>query len=210
MDLIGKVAVVVIILVVLFSAVFILLEHTVQSQLTAAQAEQYVLNDLRATNSNANITIISVSNSTLRKGSYNIVLSVVYNATRPCPTLFIEGYDYPATGLVPTQDIVYTEGCTINGLSSAPSYVISSPEIAIVKSYNQNLPQIVNYVDTYSYNNTNVNAAFYATLYSNYTHLAENYSNVWLVHYKAVNANYSIDVVLDSSGAIANSYTTTP
>lgn len=210
MDLLVKVAIVVIILVIICSAVFILLERTFQSQLTAAQAEQYVINDLKTTNSNANITIISVSNSTLKKGSYNIVLSVVYNATRPCPTLFIEEYDYPATGLVPSQDILYTDKCVIYGLSNASSYVISSPEIAIAKSYKQNLGQIVNYVTTYGYNNTNVNAVFYATLYSNYTRLPENYSNVWLVHYKAVNANYSIDVVLDSSGAIANSYTTTP
>ncbi len=210
MDLIGRVAIIVVLLIVIFSAGFILFRHSTQSQFTSAQAVQFVLNDLKATNTNANITVINVSNSTLEKGSYNIVLSIVYNVTRACPTLLIEEFDYPATGLVPSLDNLYTKNCIIYGLSSAPSFVISSPEIAIARSYNQGIKQITGYVSTFGYNNTFVTAMFYPTLNENQTHLGQSFYNVWLVRYKAPSANYSVYAVLDSSGAIAGNYTSSP
>lgn len=209
MDLLGKVAIVVVILVVVFSAGFIIFKRSTESQLTSSQAVQFVINDLKASNPGANITIINVSNSTLKRGSYNIVLSIIYNATRPCPTLLIEGFDYPATGLVPSVDNLYTKNCEIYGLTGAPSYVISSPEIAIARSYNQGIGQITNYVSTFGYNNTIVTARFYPSLSDNVTHLGQNFHNVWLIKYNAMNANYSVYAVLNSSGAVAGNYTGT-
>ncbi|MGD0729180.1 MAG: hypothetical protein ABR981_03840 [Candidatus Micrarchaeaceae archaeon] len=207
MDLFGKVAVIVVILIVIFTAAFILFQHTAkQTQLTATQAEQYVINDLKASNPNANITIINVSNSSLKNGSYNIILSIVYNGTRPCPTLSIVGYDYPATGLVPSVDNLYTSKCVIYGLSNAPSFVISSKYIAIAESYDKNLSQISDYVNTFGYYNTNVHATYYALLNNTQTHLTQSLYNVWLVQYKATNANYSVYAVIDSSGAIVGNY----
>ncbi|MDE1870971.1 MAG: hypothetical protein KGI06_01900 [Candidatus Micrarchaeota archaeon] len=210
MDLLGQVAVIVIILVVVFTAAFILTTQTQKHELTAAQAKQFVINDLKASNPSANITVINISNSSLEKGSYDIVLSIVYNATRPCPTLFIEGFDYPATGLVPSVDNLYTKNCIIYGLSNAPSYVISSPEIAIARSYNQGIGQITNYVSAYGYNNTAVTATFYPYLNDNQTNLGQNFYNVWLIRYRATDANYSVYAVLDSSGAVSGNYTATP
>ncbi|MDE1810819.1 MAG: hypothetical protein KGH66_02150, partial [Candidatus Micrarchaeota archaeon] len=130
-----KVGVIVVVLIVIAGAAFILFQHTAASgAVSSDQAVQFVKSDLLQMNPSANITLINVSPSRLQTGSWNIVLSVVYNATRPCPTLFIEGYDYPATGLVPSLDNLYTTKCVINGVSGAPSYVISSPEIAIARS----------------------------------------------------------------------------
>ncbi len=207
MDLLGSVALIVLILIIVFTAGFILLRHNTQTQLTSAQAVQLVINDLKSSNPGANITVINVSNSTLKKGSYNIALSIVYNATRPCPTLFIEEFDYPATGLVPSVDNLYTKNCIIYGLSTAPSYVISSPEIAIARSYNQGIKQITGYVSTFGYNETTVTAMFYPYLNSNATNLGQSFYNVWFIKYKATAANYSVYAVLDSSGAVAGNYT---
>jgi hypothetical protein len=210
MDLLGKVVVIVLVLVIVFTAVFVLSKHTTNTPLTAAQAVQFVINDLRASNPGANITVINVSNSTLKAGSYDVVLSIVYNATRPCPTLFIEAFDYPATGLVPSIDNLYTKNCIIYGLSGTSpleQYVISSPQIAIARSYNQGIGQITNYVSTFGYNNTVVTAKFYPYLNENYTHLGQSFYNVWLIKYKATGINYSVYAVLDSSGAVAGNYT---
>jgi hypothetical protein len=207
MDLLGTVAIIAIVLIIIFTAGFVLLKNNTEKQLSSAQAVQFVLNDLKASNPNANITVINVSNSTLKKGSYDIVLSIVYNASKPCPTLFIEGFDYPATGLVPSVDNLYTKNCIIYGISSAPSYVISSPQIAIARSYNQGISQITNYVSTFGYNNTMVTARFYPYLNDNATNLGQSYYNVWLIKYKAKSINYSVYAVMDSSGTVIANYT---
>lgn len=206
MDLLGKVAVIVVLLIVVFSAAIILTRHTGQTQLTAAQAEQFVLNDLRSSNPGANVTVLNISNSTLKAGSYNIVLSIAYNSTKPCPTLFIEEFDYPATGLVPSLDNLYTKNCTIYGLSSAPSFVISSPEIAIARSYNQNVSTIIQYVNTFGYDNTAVSATFYPYLNNTLTHQSQSYYNAWLINYDAKNANYSVYTIMYSNGSVVETY----
>lgn len=214
MDLIGKVAIIVILLIVIAAAGFLLFKHSTQTQFTAQEAKQVVLNDLKASNPRANITVINVSNSTLEKGSYNVVLSIVYNSTSPCPTLFIEEYDYPATGLVPSTDNLYTSDCIVYGLTNAPSYVIGSPEIAIARSYNQsvahNITQVTNYVNDFGYNNIITTASFYPDLNNTNTHLSQSYYNVWLIKYHAAAANYSIYAVLDSSAAIIANYSASP
>jgi len=213
MDLIGKVAIIVILLIVIASAGFLLFKHSTQKQFTAAQAQQVVLNDLNASQPAANITVINVSNSTLEKGSYNVVLSIVYNSTSPCPTLFIEEYDYPATGLVSSVDNLYTQHCVVSGLSNAPSYVIGSPEIAIATSYNQslahNISEVTNYVNDVGYNDVIVTAKFYPSLNNTNTHLSQSYYNVWLVRYRGPSLNYSVYTVLQS-GSVVDNYSASP
>jgi hypothetical protein len=215
MDLLGKVAVIVIVLIAVFSAVFVLLRHSSQqAPLTSAQAIQVVLKDIKDSNPGANVTVINVSNSTLERNSYNIVLSIVYNSTRACPTLFIEQFDYPATELVQSIPNLYTKNCIVYGLSNVSTYVISSPYIAIARSYNQsvthNVTQVTYYVSDYGYNNTAVTAQHYSYLNNTQTHLAQSYYNVWLVRYKAKAANYSVYTVLDSLGDISANYTASP
>lgn len=214
MDLILKVGILIVVLVVMISAVWLFTAHQSSGQLTETQAKQLVLNDVKASNPNATVSAISVTNSTLEANSWQIILSVIYNATRPCPTLFIEGFDYPATGLVPSTDNLYTKGtlnssangCIIYGLSTAPSYVISSPEVAIARSYNSTTaPQLYTYVRGFGYDNVAVHAAFYANPCQN---ASCNYpGNVWIVNYSAVDASYNEYVVLDQSGALVGNYT---
>ncbi|MGI0100841.1 MAG: hypothetical protein ACREBH_03965 [Candidatus Micrarchaeaceae archaeon] len=214
MDLIAKVVVIVIVLIVALSIAFFLMKPSGQSApITASQAVQTVLNDIKESNPGANVTVLSVSNSTIENNSYNITLSIVYNATRPCPTLFIERFNYPATGLIPYNTNVWTQGqCIISNLNNnPPTYVISSPYIAIARSYNQsikyNITQITYFVSKYGYNNTVVTAKLYPELYSNYTGLSENFSNVWLVKYSTLGENYSAYAVIGPSGSVIANYT---
>jgi hypothetical protein len=205
MELLGRVAIIALVVIVIAAAAFLLATHVIAGPLTSQQAVQYVLSDMRAGNPSANITVINVSASALKADSWNIVLSVVYNASRSCPTLFIEDFDYPAVGLVPSVDNLYTTHCVVYGISTAPSYVISSPYIAIARSTNQST-QIMAYANTFGYNNTFVRARFFSTLNPNATPLQENLTSVWLINYTAQGANYSEYAIMSSSGAMIANY----
>jgi hypothetical protein len=207
MELFGRVAIIAAVVIVVAAAASLLPSHVIAGAPTSQQAVQYVIRDMRANNPRANITVINVSSSTLKSGSWNIVLSVVYNASRPCPTLFIEGFDYPATNLVPSVDNLYTAHCVIYGVSDAPSYVISSPYIAIAMSYNQSPAAIRSYVDTFGYNNTRVAAKFFPTMSSGATPAGRNFTSVWLINYTANDATYSEYAVMGSSGLMLANYT---
>ena len=192
-------------------AVFLIFVKTAQSgPLTQGQAQSLVLNDIKSQNPAATVAVVSVYPSTLTNNSWNIVSSVVYNATKPCPTLFIQSYDYPATGLQPSTDNLYTRGCVIYGLSTAPTYVISSPYIAIARASSSNSIAVTNYVantnPVYAY------ATFYANLSASITALTncsacnKSFSNVWLVNYTG-NSPSNLYVVLGQSGMIVANYT---
>lgn len=203
MDLLLKVGVIVVILIAIAGVGFIIFQHTQgSSAITSSQAVQFVKSDLTEMNPSANITLINVSPSRLQTGSWSVVVSIVYNGTRPCPTLLIQGFDYPATGLVPSLDNLYTTKCVVYGLSSAPSYVISSPYVATARSYNASPFSVRNYVSSYGYNNTSVHSSFYTSLNSSVTGIPQNFSNVWLVRYTANGAKVSQYLVMGSSGSI--------
>jgi hypothetical protein len=207
MDLLVKTAIVAVILVIVVGLAIALAYHPQKTQLTQGAAEQTVLSDISAQNPNASVQVVNISQSRLENDSWQIVLSITYNATRPCPTLFIEGFDYPATGLNPTVDNLYTSNCRIYGISAAPSYVISSPEIAIVQSYEAANASAKGYVSEWGYDNTNVNATFRTSLNGSATPLGRPFANIWLVRYNASNAGYDYYVVLSQSGSTLGNYT---
>ncbi len=207
MDLLVKTTVVAVILAVVAVAAIALAYHPQKAQLTQGAAEQTVMSDLKANNPNASIQIVNVSPSRLENDSWQIIVSITYNATKPCPTLFIEGFDYPATGLSPTVDNLYTRNCTVYGISTAPSYVISSPEIAIVESYEASGVAAKGYVSEWGYANTNVNATFHPELNASVTPMNRSFANIWLVNYSASNAGYDYYVAISQSGSIVGNYT---
>ncbi len=212
MDLLGKVAIVAIVLIVIFSSSLLVYNYAIKSNksLTASQAQQIVIEDLHQTHPNASIIVTNVTPSTLSQGSWYVYASIVYNATRPCPTVYLDQYDYPATGLVPTVANLYTQHCIIFGLAGTGlpyyTYLITSPEIAIAKSYNSSYPSLVRYVSAFGYYNTNVYAKRYAVL--NHTTMPANvtFYNAWLINYTAAYAPYSEYVVMNSTGMILYNY----
>jgi hypothetical protein len=208
MDLFGKIAVLVIALIMLSALAFILFEQNAQSKMTKGDAVSFVLDYLKQRNSDSNISVVSVSPSNLTPNSWRIVVSIVSNATKPCPTVMIEECDYPAFMIAcnPEPENLYTEGCVVHGISGALSYFISMPSIAIVRSYNAS-GVARSYVSTFGYNNTFVKASYHAQLNAASTPLNRNFTNVWLINYTATNANYSNYFIMDSSGSILANYT---
>jgi len=208
MELLAKAGIMAVIIVILALALALLLVQPISVQpVNALQAEQIVLSDLRAQNPNAIISVINVSQSSLKAGSWEVVVTVVYNATRPCPTLFLESFNYPAVTLVPSVVNLYTQACQVYGLTNAPSYIISSPYVAITRSFNLANTIITDYVGAYGYNSTVVHAKFYAALNGTSTPLNETFYNLWLVNYTTPNANYSVIALLNQSGSLAAVYT---
>lgn len=208
MELLAKVAIGVVIIIVIAGAVYAAasVASLASKALNQSQAVQIVIKDLQTSVQNAQISVVNVSTSKLKNNSWDMVLSVAYNATRACPTLLIESFDYPATGLVPSVDNVYTQGCTIFGLQNAPGYVVGSPYIAMVEAYNSGFA-FKNYVQKYGYNNTDVSAKFYPSVAGNYTPLSKRFSNVWIVNYSAPAAPLDEYAVLEQNGSFVANYT---
>jgi hypothetical protein len=209
MGIFSTAAIIAVIAILVAGALFLLFTTTSTAKLTAQQAESLVVNDIKAQNPDANVTVISVSNSTLAKSSWQIVTSVVYNGSKPCPSVQIKQFNYPATGLQSSDYNEYSmynsTGCYLLGYTSAPFYVISLPQIAIARSYSTNNTIIDSYVNRFGYQNTFVTAKFITQGSSNSPELG-NDTNVWLIKYGATPANYSVYAVLNQSGSILQTY----
>jgi hypothetical protein len=87
--------------------------------------------------------------------------------------------------------------------------VISSPAVAIARSYSSGVAPVLDYVKAYGYNNTVVHARFFSMLNKNMTPMNQTFSNVWLINYTAKGAVYSQFAILSSSGSIIGNYTVT-
>ena len=211
MDLLLRVGILIVIIVVIVAGAIALTSHySAPGPITQSEALNTVLSDAQQANPGANVTVIyPIKNSTIEANSWVITLSVVYNGTKPCPTLSIEDYDYPATQLSPYYNNLYTEHCTIYGLGGAPNYVVSSPYIAIARAYGSNVSYLTNYVSDYGLRNVNVYAKFYSAFNSSATTLGTNalYTNIWLINFTSTLATYNQYVILSQSGGILANYT---
>lgn len=205
MNLFAKVTIAIIALIIIAAVAFALLRPFSSPSVTSQQAESFVISDLKQQNPNVSISIINVSPSTLARGSWNVIVSLVYNASRACPTVLIEGYDYPAMTLLSNVYDLYTTNCRIYGISSAPSYIISLPSIAIARATNASY-YASSYVYFFGYGNTLAHAHYLPSLNYSSTPLNENFTDVWLVNYTASNANYSEYIVLSDSGSVLGNY----
>ncbi len=201
MNLFAKVALAAIVVIVLALALFLIAIRPSSSGVTEQQAESFVVSDLMQSNSNATINIVSATPSSLKSGSWDIVVSITYNGTLACPTVMVKGFDYPALTLSSVLDS-YTSGtipCFVHGFSNVSSYFISLPSVAIAIATNAS-SQASSYVNLFGYNETHAHARYYTQLASAATPLSRNFSNVWLVNYTASDANYSEYVVLSNFG----------
>lgn len=196
MDLLLKVIIAALIIGLVIGAGYLLLKGIEVGQITQQQAAALVLNDLNTNNYGAIINITNVTPSTY-SGSWHIIASIVTNATSPCPNYETLSFDYPAFHFQNTSGIIYTSGCVIHGLEQNKSYIIGSYPVAIVRSYNLQLPIITNFVSLFGYSNIRVHATFYPTLnYSNQT----KFNDVWLVNYSAPGTGYYEYVILSQVG----------
>ncbi|MCL4411389.1 hypothetical protein M1329_00410 [Candidatus Marsarchaeota archaeon] len=200
-------AIVVIIIIGIGVAALELLHGPSSHPITSSQAVQFVTSDLKQASPTANITVINVSESALKAGSWDVVVSLIYNSTSPCPTFLVEQFDYPAVTLVPSIEDLYTSACQVYGLSNAPSYIISAPPVAITRAYMLRNASIMNYITDYGYNYTIVHARF-GSISANSTPLGMQFNDSWLINYSASGAKQSLYVVMDTSGtSILGTYT---
>jgi hypothetical protein len=204
MGLLTTVVIIAFVAILVIGGVFFLFHKTVTApKVTMQGAEGLVINDIKAQNPTANVTLLpGVTNAS---GSFIIPLSVVYNGTSPCPTLITETFNYPALGLQPIQDTQASASvagnCQVYIQGSLPPY----GPIFIASSYADNNATIRSYVDTFGYNNTSVTARFITSTNST---ISGNETNVWAVTYQASTANYMISAILGQSGKILQTYRT--
>jgi hypothetical protein len=213
MGLIKSITILAIIVVLLAGIAIVLSSHgSNAAPITKQQAIQQVLNDVNKNDPGVNATVVNnVSQSGLENDSWAIVVGLIYNSTKPCPSLSIEGFDYPPS-LVPESYNTYTYykrgNCVINGITGTPgeNYVINSPYIAIARSFNESYSPIINYVYTNGYSNMVVHAKFYNILPINESGRQMNLSDVWRINYSATDSNSSLYVIMYINGSIVNSY----
>jgi hypothetical protein len=212
MGILSTAAVIAVIAIVVAGGLFVLLHKTTTSKLTAQGAEGLVVNDIKAQNPGANVSLINATNSTQAKNSWLITLSVVYNGSRPCPTVQIEQFDYPAFGLHSYNPNTYSS--FNSGVCHVPptqnqALPVTLPiksAIVIATSYASGYNAITSYVNLYGYNNTHVSACLVPSTDCNGAAFGGNETNTWLVKYNASDATYSLYVTLDQSGTVLNSY----
>lgn len=204
MGLLTNAAIIAILAIILAAGLFILFQKAHSTQLTAQGAEALVVNDIKTQNPTANVTLLppGVTNSTLEKGSFTIPLSVVYNGSRPCPTFLIETFDYPATGLHPSNDTQltsYSDGvCKVYIEGAIPSY----PPVFIAAAYATGNSMVLSYVSKFGYANTSVSASYESNFSSNQ-------SNIWLIRYSTLRTSNSLYVIVDPSGKVMQAYNST-
>jgi hypothetical protein len=214
MDLLSKAVITAVVMIAIVLVLLFIKSYTVvhAPPLNATSASKLVISDLQQSYPNASVRLLSVNRSYVRNNSWEITLGVIYGPATPCPTVKIESFDYPATGLVPTVTNVYSNyssgTCHVYGLpnSALPyfSYTVSSPEIAIDRAYNADYAPLVSFINASGFNNITASANFYG----NTTLLGKNYTNIWLVKYlhETSTSQESQFVVMNYSGSVLTGY----
>ncbi len=143
-------------------------------------------------------TLINITSVTPSQyaGSWHIVAGVIINSTKPCPSYYVESFDYPQYQFVSGLDNNYTANCIVNGLNS--SYVIGYYPIAVAVSYAVNNSQVRGFVKQYGYGNVFTQASRVASQ----TIGGINYTNVWVVYYTSPQTTNSLQVYLQQNGKL--------
>jgi len=200
MGLLSRAVIAVVIIVIILALVYLAVKYFgIGTHVTEAQAVSLVVSDIQNSNPGALINVTNVTASQF-PGSWHILMSVVLNATSPCPSYYIYSFDYPKYGFVYRVENNYTSNCVVYGLIQNKSYIIASFPVAIVRAYSFNASK--SFISTYGYQNVSAKASFYNKLLIK----GINYTNVWEVIYNAPNANHTEYVFLTQSGGnlIAN------
>ncbi len=201
MELLLKVLLGVVIVIAIVGVAFFALQGVFTPQVTQAQAQSLVLSDLQNSNPGA---VVNITNSTPSQfpGSWHIVVSVVTNATSPCPSYYLYSYDYPKYRFVYTVVDIYTQNCDIYESSATGTYIISSYPVAITKATTMGIPLVVDYIAAYGAQNVTTHATYYPSL----TVQNATFSDAWAVEYNAAAANDSVYAVISDEGALDVAY----
>ena len=202
MNLLATVLVFAIVVVVAILAVYYaytLFSSSSGQQLTEQHAESLIVSDLQAAYPNAIVNITNATSSTYA-GSWHIVASVTENATSPCPSYFINTYDYPQFRFVSTPQNTYTANCKIYVFSPNSAFRLGSAPVAIAWA-SKHVPNIIYFISRFGYGNVNASAKYQVNATE---------GDVWLLAYISPLANYTAHAVLaDTNGTLISVYNTT-
>jgi hypothetical protein len=166
------------------------------SQITGQQAAALITSDLQAAYPNAVVNITSVAPSPYA-GSWHIVASVTENATSPCPSYFINTYDYPQFRFVSTPQNTYTSNCKIYVFSPNAAFKLGSAPVAIAWA-SKHVVSVIDYISRFGYSSIAASAKYQSNATS---------GGSWSLVYSSPNANYSVHAVLaDVNGTLLSTY----
>lgn len=185
MDLLAKSIIAVVVVLLIIAVVYYLIMHFAVSQhVSEAEAISLIISDIKNSNPSAIVNVTNASPSQY-PGSWHVVVSVVLNATSPCPNFYIYSYDYPKYGFVPRTENNYTSNCVVHGFSNSSNYIFASYPAAITRVYS--FPAAQAYINKFGFSNISTSAI----LLKNVTINGERFSNVWAVTYTSPRANYT-------------------
>jgi hypothetical protein len=195
MDLLTRVVVYAVIIVAVLFAVYYAAGMIPAPAPTRQQAAVNITQYLDGIyGSGANVTITNITQSSKYPGSWQVLASVVENATSPCPSYQSYYYIYPKFGLVNVTENIYTTGipnCTVRYY--APGNKVTSAPEAITLAHN--ISSVRQYIQSYGFSNVKVSAMPYnQTIIS-----GRNFSNVWWISYVAPKANYTLYAVISQN-----------
>ena len=199
MHLLTSVLVLAVIVVAAILAIYYaysLLSSTAGQQITEQHAESLIRSDLQVAYPNAVVDITNATPSNYM-GSWHIVASVTQNATSPCPSYFINTYDYPQFSFVSTPQNTYTSNCKIYVFSPNGAFKLGSAPVAVAWA-SKHVPSVIYYISRFGYGNVSTTASYQANATTGGT---------WSLAYSAVDANYSVHALLaDTNGTLLNAY----
>lgn len=189
MELLARVVVAaVVIAAIVFAGYYIGTSSLFRSQLvTSQQAAALVTSDLRNLYPSANVTLTKLVPSNY-SGSWYIEASVVSNATSPCPWYSVYSFDYPKFGFVSRKMNTYTQNCM--PMNYSLGNLIPNPQVATTLA--SGVAGVKSYLASYGISNVTA-----ATNFFNKTVAAgRNFTNVYIVKYSTMKANYSVSAIL--------------
>ncbi len=205
MNLVEATLVLVVIVLVAISILYLALSKGVLNRVTESQAVQLVTSDLENKYPGGIVNVTNVTPSARYPGSWHIVVSLVLNATSPCPNYVVYSYDYPAFTFIPTTVNVYTNSCRILGFNTITPFSIASAPVAIVRATQLNISSVDRFINTFGYSNVSTKAVFFPS----YVIKGKNYTNLWQITYSSPKANYSVEVwITQLNGTLVSVNTT--
>lgn len=202
MELLESVLVLAVVIVVVLLAAYYaygFLSSTPGQQVTEQHAEALITSDLQAAYPGATVNITNATPSSY-SGSWHITASVTENATSPCPSYFINTYDYPQFTFVSTPQNTYTSNCKIYVFSPNSAFKLGSAPVAIAWA-SKHVTSVIYYISQFGYGNVSASAQYQ----SNAT-----IGGVWQLAYSSRTTNYSVHAMLaDTNGTLLNTYNST-
>ncbi|MEM3791484.1 MAG: hypothetical protein QXL16_02035 [Candidatus Micrarchaeaceae archaeon] len=195
MDLLSKSLIFALVASLAIVAIYSAVARSSKGGITESDVINLIQSTLAREYPGASINVTNVSFSRYYN-SWHVVVKIVKNETKPCPTYIIIAFDYPRFSLVNgTPENIYTSSCKVYGYTDKGPFIIYAPPVAIAYSYSLNLSEVNSFVGRYGYANVFANASLLNSSIIN----GRVYSNVWLVKYYTPLSSNEVYVYLSES-----------